>query len=82
MAGQSKEVDILQGTLKMMILQALHQGPANGYEIAKYIERRSDELLQVEQGRFTRRCGGSKPAVSSKPSGGLRSPTGAPVITR
>ena len=50
MAGQSREVDILQGTLKMMILQALHQGPANGYEIAKYIERRSDELLQVEHG--------------------------------
>jgi len=50
MAGQSKEVEILQGTLKMMILQALHQGPANGYEIAKYIERRSDELLQVEHG--------------------------------
>ena len=50
MASQTKEVDILQGTLKMMILQALQQGPANGYEIAKYIERRSDELLQVEHG--------------------------------
>ena len=50
MAGQSKEVDILQGTLKMMILQALCQCPANGYEIAKYIERRSDDLLQIEHG--------------------------------
>ncbi len=50
MPNQSKEIDILQGTLNMMILQALQQGPANGYEIAKYIERRSDELLQVEHG--------------------------------
>lgn len=50
MPNQPKEVDILQGTLNMMILQVLHQGPANGYEIAKYIEHRSDELLQVEHG--------------------------------
>ena len=50
MAGQQKEVDILQGTLNMMILQVLQQGPANGYEIAKYIEQRSDDLLQVEHG--------------------------------
>lgn len=50
MRNQPKEVEILQGTLNMMILQALQQGPANGYEIAKYIERRSNELLQVEHG--------------------------------
>lgn len=45
-----KEVDLLQGTLNMMILQTLQQGPANGYEIARSIEQRSDELLQVEHG--------------------------------
>jgi len=50
MRDPQKEVDILQGTLNMMILQALRQGPASGYEIAKYIERRSDDLLQVEHG--------------------------------
>jgi transcriptional regulator len=43
-------VDILQGTLNMMILQVLQQGPANGYEVAKLIEQRSDELLQVDHG--------------------------------
>ena len=31
-------------------MQAIQQGPANGYEIAKYIEQRSDDLLQVEHG--------------------------------
>ncbi len=50
MPAEPKPVDILQGTLNMMILQVLQQGAANGYEIAKFIERRSDELLQIEHG--------------------------------
>jgi PadR family transcriptional regulator PadR len=47
---ESKQVDILQGTLNMMILRILQQGSANGYEIAKAIEQRSEDLLQVEHG--------------------------------
>jgi len=47
---ESKQVDLLQGTLNMMILRILQQGSANGYEIAKSIELRSAELLQVEHG--------------------------------
>ena len=50
MPENSKQVDLLQGTLNMMILQVLQQGAANGYEIAKFIEQRSDELLQVDHG--------------------------------
>jgi transcriptional regulator len=50
MPDDPKPVEILQGTLNMMILQVLGQGAANGYEIAKAIERRSDDLLQVEHG--------------------------------
>jgi PadR family transcriptional regulator PadR len=50
MAADPKQVDLLQGTLNMMILQVLRQGPANGYEIARLIEQRSDELLQIEHG--------------------------------
>ncbi len=50
MPEESKQVDILQGTLNMMILKVLGQGAANGYEIAKFIEQRSDDLLQVEHG--------------------------------
>lgn len=44
------EVDLLQGTLNMLILQILRQGAANGYEIAKRIGQRSDEVLAVEHG--------------------------------
>jgi len=42
--------DLLQGTLDMLILQTLVLGPAHGHAIAHAIERRSDEILQVEHG--------------------------------
>ena len=42
--------DILQGTLDLLILKTLALGPAHGHTIAHVIERRSDEVLQVEHG--------------------------------
>lgn len=42
--------EIVQGTLNMLILQALVREKANGYEIAKRIEAMSDEALVVEHG--------------------------------
>jgi PadR family transcriptional regulator PadR len=42
--------DLLQGTLNMLILQVLSRKKANGYEIAKLIEQRSAEALQVDHG--------------------------------
>jgi len=42
--------DMLQGTLDMLVLQTLLLGPAHGHAIAHAIERRSDEILQVEHG--------------------------------
>jgi PadR family transcriptional regulator, regulatory protein PadR len=44
------KLDLLQGTLDMMVMRTLLTGPANGYEIAKAIERTSDEVLQVDHG--------------------------------
>lgn len=41
---------MLQGTLDMLVLQTLVLGPAHGHSIAHAIERRSDEILQVEHG--------------------------------
>ena len=34
----------------MMVLRTLSSGPANGYEIARAIERRSDDVLAVDHG--------------------------------
>ena len=43
-------MDLLQGTLAMMVMRTLAAGPANGYEIAKSIERLSDDVLAVDHG--------------------------------
>ena len=44
------QADLLQGTLDLLILQALVLGPAHGHTIAYAIERRSEEVLLVEHG--------------------------------
>jgi PadR family transcriptional regulator, regulatory protein PadR len=43
-------VELLQGTLDVLILQTLLAGPTHGHAIAKHIQRTSEELLQVETG--------------------------------
>jgi PadR family transcriptional regulator len=42
--------DILQGTLDLLILQTLILGAAHGHTIARAIEQRSEDVLQVEHG--------------------------------
>src|SRR5437588_4315679 len=42
--------DMVQGTLDLLILQTLSAGPAHGHTIAYAIERRSEDVLQVEHG--------------------------------
>ena len=43
-------LELLQGTLDLLILRTLRLGPAHGHAIAKAIEHGSDAVLQVEQG--------------------------------
>jgi PadR family transcriptional regulator, regulatory protein PadR len=43
-------IDLLQGTLDMMILRALTWGPQHGHGIGLWIRSTSDDLLQVEHG--------------------------------
>ncbi len=43
-------VDVLRGTLDLLILRTLLPGPSHGHAIAKHIQRTSEELLQVETG--------------------------------
>ena len=45
-----ERIELLQGTLDLLILRTLLLGPAHGHAITKAIERSSDDVLQVEQG--------------------------------
>ena len=43
-------LELLQGTLDMLVLRALRFGPLHGHAIATHIERTSDDLLRVDHG--------------------------------
>jgi transcriptional regulator len=43
-------VDLLRGTLDLLILRTLLPRPSHGHAIAKHIQRTSEDLLQVETG--------------------------------
>ena len=44
------KIELLRGTLDLLILRTLALGPAHGHEIAKHIQRSTDDVLQVEHG--------------------------------
>jgi PadR family transcriptional regulator len=46
----SDRIELLQGTLDMLILRTLLFGPAHGHQIAKHIQRTTEDVLQVEHG--------------------------------
>jgi transcriptional regulator len=48
--GRRDRVELLQGTLDLLILQALRLGPAHGHTIMQLIQQGSDDVLRVEQG--------------------------------
>src|ERR671912_1655216 len=43
-------LDLLRGTLDLMILRTLLPGPSHGHAIPKHIQRTTEDLLQVETG--------------------------------
>ncbi len=47
---RAARVELLQGTLDLLILRSLLFSPLHGHAIAKAIERNSEEVLLVEQG--------------------------------
>ena len=48
--NQEPKMELLQGTLDMMVMRILLSGSANGYQIATAIERNSDNVLDVDHG--------------------------------
>jgi PadR family transcriptional regulator, regulatory protein PadR len=47
---RKERIDLLQGTLDLLILRTLLLRPMHGYAVAKAIEFTSNDVLQVEQG--------------------------------
>lgn len=47
---QATRVELLQGTLDMLVLRALLFGPLHGHAIATHIERTSEDVLRVDHG--------------------------------
>ena len=43
-------LDLLQGTLDLLVLKALSWGSAHGYSVATWIRERSDDAFLVEEG--------------------------------
>ena len=51
MPNQSTDrIQLLQGTLDMLILRTLIMGPAHGHQIGKHIQRTTNDFLQMQHG--------------------------------
>src|SRR5262245_2361153 len=48
--ARENRIDVLQGTLDMLILQILQWGPRHGLGIAQTIRTKSEDLLKIEAG--------------------------------
>jgi PadR family transcriptional regulator PadR len=45
-----KDVDLIQGTLNVLILKTLSQGPMNGYGIARFVREATTGDIEMEEG--------------------------------
>ena len=63
---ERERIELLQGTLDLLILRTLLLGPKHGHAIAKTIELNSDEVLQWSKARSIRRCTGSSNGRGSR----------------
>ena len=50
MSEKRDRIELLQGTLEILILRSLQRGPAHGHALAKHIKQTSEEVFHVETG--------------------------------
>jgi transcriptional regulator len=43
-------IEVLRGTLDLLILKAVSWGPTHGYGVARWIEQATGDVLQIEEG--------------------------------
>jgi PadR family transcriptional regulator, regulatory protein PadR len=44
------QIDVLRGTLDLLVLKSLSWGPAHGYAVARWIAQATEDALQIEEG--------------------------------
>jgi PadR family transcriptional regulator, regulatory protein PadR len=44
------QIDVLRGTLDMLVLKSLSWGPAHGFAVARWIAQATDDALRIEEG--------------------------------
>lgn len=44
------EIGLLQGTLDFLILKTLSNGPMHGFQIARWIQQATEDMLRIEEG--------------------------------
>ena len=49
-SGATGSLDLLQGTLDLLVLKTLAWGPAHGYDVARWIQDVTGDVLRVEEG--------------------------------
>ena len=47
---RKRNPDFLRGTVDVLLLKALSAGPRHGFAIARWLEERTDDALQIEEG--------------------------------
>ena len=50
MLDRADDLDLIQGTLDVLVLKTLTWGPRHGYAIARWIAQTTDDVLRVEEG--------------------------------
>jgi len=50
MGAMTQSVEVLRGTLDLLILKAVSWGPTHGYGVARWIEQATSDVLQIEEG--------------------------------
>ena len=50
MARTTTNIDLLQGTLDLIVLKTLSWGPMHGFGIARWMQHTTDDALKVEEG--------------------------------